>query len=180
MSSADPAYNPRARPRPTLSCLTCRRKKLKCDREHPCVQCVKSGRADECNYASNAEFADEEVLLSGLTKKRARSDDASSLDLPLGLANVVGNLQSRIAELEKRALLGGPREHSSRASSGASAEPLVHAGSNTQLRPEDRLDVKPDGRSRYKTGFKPELRAHVSGSHHRNEPAADICSFLEP
>lgn len=39
------------RPRPVVSCLNCRRKKLKCDRSLPCEQCVKSGASDHCCYA---------------------------------------------------------------------------------------------------------------------------------
>lgn len=32
------------------SCLTCRTKKLRCDREQPCGQCQKSRRGDPCTY----------------------------------------------------------------------------------------------------------------------------------
>lgn len=33
----------RRRRRPALSCLECRRRKIKCDRENPCGQCVSAG-----------------------------------------------------------------------------------------------------------------------------------------
>ena len=39
------------RPRPTLSCLTCRRKKMKCNRNLPCDQCLKISKPGECHYA---------------------------------------------------------------------------------------------------------------------------------
>lgn len=41
---------PLKRPRPVRSCLTCRAKKLRCDREQPCAQCTRADRADQCGY----------------------------------------------------------------------------------------------------------------------------------
>lgn len=41
----------RRRQRQTLSCLPCRRLKVKCDRSHPCRHCVWSDRAASCHYA---------------------------------------------------------------------------------------------------------------------------------
>ena len=41
----------RRRQRQTLSCLPCRRLKVKCDRGHPCRHCVWSDRAANCQYA---------------------------------------------------------------------------------------------------------------------------------
>lgn len=41
----------RKRARPTKSCLECRRKKLRCDRVQPCVQCKKAGREALCVFA---------------------------------------------------------------------------------------------------------------------------------
>ena len=49
MSTTDP---PRRR-RPPLSCCICRRRKLKCDREMPCGQCVKSKKPDDCVYSAS-------------------------------------------------------------------------------------------------------------------------------
>lgn len=42
----------RRRQRQTLSCLPCRRLKVKCDRNHPCGHCVWSERASSCHYAA--------------------------------------------------------------------------------------------------------------------------------
>lgn len=57
-----PAARPRnKRARPTISCLECRRKKLKCDREKPCMQCKKAGREAVCNYVSYM-FGDSAML----------------------------------------------------------------------------------------------------------------------
>ncbi|KAJ5337214.1 uncharacterized protein N7506_005236 [Penicillium brevicompactum] len=41
---------PLRRRRPPLSCVTCRRRKLKCDRANPCGQCVRSKTTDECVF----------------------------------------------------------------------------------------------------------------------------------
>lgn len=41
----------RKRPRPVVSCLRCREKKLKCDRLLPCQNCTKTpGGSAECTY----------------------------------------------------------------------------------------------------------------------------------
>jgi hypothetical protein len=52
-SSKDPRpTGVRRRQRQTLSCLPCRRLKVKCDREQPCGHCVWSERASSCRYAA--------------------------------------------------------------------------------------------------------------------------------
>ena len=38
------------RNRAQLSCTSCRHGKLKCDRQQPCSQCVRRGRAAQCNF----------------------------------------------------------------------------------------------------------------------------------
>ncbi|KAI6766357.1 hypothetical protein HG530_007427 [Fusarium avenaceum] len=43
------------RSRVLLSCAPCRNSKLKCDREKPCNQCAKKGRASRCTYAPKPE-----------------------------------------------------------------------------------------------------------------------------
>lgn len=45
--------DPPRRRRPPLSCITCRRRKLKCDRCCPCAQCIKSKIPNECSYVMN-------------------------------------------------------------------------------------------------------------------------------
>ena len=43
---------PRKRQRVKLSCYTCRRRKLSCNRLQPCNRCTKSGTAADCTYES--------------------------------------------------------------------------------------------------------------------------------
>lgn len=42
---------PRKRRRPALSCVQCRRRKIKCDRNFPCGQCEQSKSATACFYS---------------------------------------------------------------------------------------------------------------------------------
>ncbi|KAJ5099977.1 hypothetical protein N7532_006978 [Penicillium argentinense] len=43
------------RNRPPVSCEPCRTRKLKCNRQLPCDECLKRNRASSCKYASNAD-----------------------------------------------------------------------------------------------------------------------------
>ncbi|KAI0160229.1 hypothetical protein GGR57DRAFT_411479 [Xylariaceae sp. FL1272] len=42
----------RRRDKPQLSCNLCRRRKLRCDRQHPCSNCKKRGLGSSCTYAT--------------------------------------------------------------------------------------------------------------------------------
>lgn len=46
------AEPPRKRRRPALACEECRKRKIKCDRNNPCVHC-KASKALVCSYRSN-------------------------------------------------------------------------------------------------------------------------------
>ncbi|KAJ9629210.1 hypothetical protein H2204_008850 [Knufia peltigerae] len=60
------------RPRPVISCLICRRKKLKCNRLHPCQQCIKVGRPTACIYQDGQEPELNAAYLQGHPSKRRR------------------------------------------------------------------------------------------------------------
>jgi hypothetical protein len=81
-------HNPRKRPRPVVSCLRCRDKKLKCDRTAPCENCVKASIAHTCTYKRNGDVASSEVTPAPAT----------------AVANPVEDLQQRMARVEE--LLG--------------------------------------------------------------------------
>ncbi|KAF1921750.1 fungal-specific transcription factor domain-containing protein [Ampelomyces quisqualis] len=55
MKAETPSYHEvsssRRRPKPTLSCTLCRRRKLKCDRQQPCKTCVDRGLSLSCTFA---------------------------------------------------------------------------------------------------------------------------------
>jgi hypothetical protein len=54
--------NPRKRPRPVVSCLRCRHKKLKCDRTSPCENCIKASVADTCTYSRDGHVPTKDQL----------------------------------------------------------------------------------------------------------------------
>ncbi|KAK5196206.1 hypothetical protein LTR99_004995 [Exophiala xenobiotica] len=51
--SMEPERQPRRRRRPALSCLECRRRKIKCDRNEPCTHCVSA--KIQCTYKFYAD-----------------------------------------------------------------------------------------------------------------------------
>lgn len=101
VSTPEPTKNKRARP--TISCLECRRKKLKCDRVQPCMQCTKSGRQSLCEYATgpphlrhppSADSAHEERA-----RKKTKVDSISpTISSGHGHGNWHGNLGQRPPE----------------------------------------------------------------------------------
>lgn len=54
-STQDRMHYKQKRARSQLSCRPCRQGKLKCDREHPCNQCIKRSRDSACVYLPPAE-----------------------------------------------------------------------------------------------------------------------------
>lgn len=49
----------RRRDKPIVSCILCRRRKLKCDRQSPCKTCVDRGLAVSCTYVQSVPAAQE-------------------------------------------------------------------------------------------------------------------------
>ncbi|KAF2621413.1 hypothetical protein BU25DRAFT_426557 [Macroventuria anomochaeta] len=87
--------NPRKRPRPVVSCLRCRDKKLKCDRTSPCENCVKAQIADSCTYQR------------GLNAPSKESPPVS-----IATTNAVEDLQSRLAKVEELLGIRTSKSHS--------------------------------------------------------------------
>jgi len=38
-----------------LSCSSCRQGKLKCDRQQPCLQCVRKGKSSQCSFSNQVQ-----------------------------------------------------------------------------------------------------------------------------
>lgn len=85
------------RPRPVVSCLNCRRKKLKCDRRLPCETCVKSGRSEDCAYAAGQEPLPNGDGEPSDASKRQRPEAGSSTNVTLERFN---ELEERVRRLE--------------------------------------------------------------------------------
>lgn len=129
---------PQKRPRPVLSCVECRRKKLKCDRLLPCEQCRKASQSAQCTYStrqgppSHAQHTDESESETGqrvkrkTTESKAELRDSVSSGFPVDttptttttttaapVANekvgVLEDLQSRVDKLERLLFTGRTR-----------------------------------------------------------------------
>ena len=67
------------RRRIALSCVDCRRRKVKCDRTLPsCLRCRKSGVADKCKYVPYEGLDDESLENPNGSHKRSREDSPGS------------------------------------------------------------------------------------------------------
>ncbi|KAF2669755.1 putative Zn(II)2Cys6 transcription factor [Microthyrium microscopicum] len=74
----------RRRDKAQLSCDSCKRRKLKCDRQHPCGACSRRARSNSCEYATTSTLA------------TSPTPDAQSFNVP-GQST---SLHGRISELE--------------------------------------------------------------------------------
>ncbi|KAJ5934295.1 hypothetical protein N7466_003842 [Penicillium verhagenii] len=105
----------RKRPRPVVSCLRCREKKLKCDRVAPCQNCVKGGFGAQCTYhqqqqphADPADHQYSHLQGPGPQPKRTQIPEADESDPPTGLTQpvtglsvgIIEDLQQRVLKLE--------------------------------------------------------------------------------
>lgn len=70
----------RKRRRPAVSCEKCRRRKIRCDRNMPCDQCIRS-KSDTCTYLSDDSPAltgrDRRVGVGGMTNSSTTSSTMS-------------------------------------------------------------------------------------------------------
>lgn len=113
------------RPRPVISCLECRRKKLKCDRTHPCQQCLKVGRPGSCQYQPGSEPERDTIESPNANPKRHQTHSPSDQNghgiLPSingfsvertqqSKIGIVEDLQARVARLEKALLAQDAKE----------------------------------------------------------------------
>ncbi|KAG9193739.1 hypothetical protein G6011_03774 [Alternaria panax] len=108
----DDASPPR-RPRPVVSCLRCREKKLKCDRTTPCENCTKASIAETCTYNRGG------IIPAASKVKRPRLSSTSE-SAPL---NLLDDLQHRMAKVEE--LLGVARAHQSSATTRIEQSPAT-------------------------------------------------------
>ncbi|KAF2198585.1 hypothetical protein GQ43DRAFT_378261 [Delitschia confertaspora ATCC 74209] len=86
----------RKRPRPVVSCLRCREKKLKCDRASPCQNCVKGHCPNDCAYAQFPPPGSSTT--AGSKPKR---DGVSQASITPPEPGPIEDLQQRVAKLEE-------------------------------------------------------------------------------
>lgn len=92
----------RKRPRPVVSCLRCREKKLKCDRVVPCQNCVKSGCRSDCTYTQQPAEWHPRPKKVQLTDVNDHDQDQNH-HIVRGTAGigVIEDLQMRVVKLEE-------------------------------------------------------------------------------
>jgi hypothetical protein len=118
---------PQKRPRPVLSCLDCRRKKLKCSRTMPCVQCTKTGHASRCSYheyppsapsseaVQDVSCSEEDARarkkvsskITELQKESPSTGSNTTLTSAMKLG-IIEDLQNRVERLEHRLKTNAP------------------------------------------------------------------------
>jgi len=88
------------RPQPVLSCLTCKRMKLKCDRRLPCERCCHNGRASTCAYAPGQEPSTKTTNDATANKRRRIEVHSPPLASEVATTNI-DDLQARVQQLER-------------------------------------------------------------------------------
>lgn len=94
----------RKRPRPVVSCLRCREKKLKCDRATPCQNCSKAGCRAECSYNQHPHLQSSGSLPKAkrvrISPERDGTDQRSQSQSRSG-TGIIEDLQQRVVKLEE-------------------------------------------------------------------------------
>ena len=166
------------RPRPVLSCWQCRSRKLKCNRQKPCEQCVKAARPSDCTFSTeqdhaatgfhtiDAETTPENDLIDSLSRKRARPvspeethGTRSKIENGIG---VIEDLQLRVRALEDRL-----SHQNSTLERGGDAPSKTPSRVGDGLKPLTALDI--DG-----------YRFRYRGQHHRATIMKLVCCLNNP
>jgi hypothetical protein len=90
----------RKRPRPVVSCLRCREKKLKCDRAAPCQNCSKAGCRAECTYNQHPQFSESLPKIKRVQLSTERDGDDQQTQSRSG-TGIIEDLQQRVVKLEE-------------------------------------------------------------------------------
>ncbi|KAL4930299.1 Zn(II)2Cys6 transcription factor [Aspergillus undulatus] len=127
------ARQPRKRPRPVISCLRCREKKVKCDRVVPCQNCARAGDAERCEYQHG----------QGNESKRTRVESECTdrnIEQKSTGVGVIEDLQRRLKHVEdllgiQQEIAAGSSTSIDLASDGAAATSPSHHTPSTNTRP---------------------------------------------
>ncbi|EPS27912.1 hypothetical protein PDE_02856 [Penicillium oxalicum 114-2] len=147
MNSIAPRKRPR--PRPVVSCLRCREKKLKCDRTCPCQNCIKAGCRTECTYHTRPHADEPQGCKSKKSRSSSEVDDTNhgpSLRLGTG---VVEDLQQRVARLEELLIVRSDVSNSTPVSMARTGESVQRRDSAVLALPYPGTLVVKGSRSRY-------------------------------
>jgi hypothetical protein len=113
---------PRRRDKPQLSCNACRRRKVRCDRLHPCSNCSSRGLGSSCEFA----------VLPGTPDKNLRGSSTSENQVEFTRPGTAANMQTRINQLENLVL---DLMHQNSASAPRPSQPESRTPQHTQPAP---------------------------------------------
>jgi hypothetical protein len=168
----------RPRPRPVLSCLRCRSRKIKCDRLLPCKQCKLTGHDQLCSYnlrpktgSSGPDSHSGSVSIPLLTDPSQTDADVRNFSQQalvcntrpegsLGNAETLLSLQQRLLNLERLY-----ENHSSTRPGNTSGDGREDNRAETKRRlPEvdAALSIKMCGPRYHSESYKKSLHHHVS------------------
>jgi hypothetical protein len=171
-----PSQNSLKRPRPVISCLECRRKKLKCSRTLPCQQCVKAKRADACSFQPGQEpelrLSDGEDEVED--KRRRLRDPHRPNDIAGDSKTAFERLEQRVAYLETfvgvTALTGSGSPQRQRQHGAPATTPMQHWSSTpSRLRQSMPSDVFPNASAFISTWCAPD-----ACNNHMKKVAGDL------
>lgn len=160
-SAAGPTPNPR-------SCVTCRRRKVKCDKNNPCSHCVRA--KIDCVYPGPGRAP----------RKSRKPPDAELLERLRRLEGVVSSLNAQVEEHEQEAVDRDKERRSSTSDQGCSRHSPSVAADNSVDGLETRFGrlVVEKGRSRYiNSSFWASLNNEVRGP---QSAAYSLPPFLTP
>ncbi|GMG28349.1 unnamed protein product [Ambrosiozyma monospora] len=155
----------RKRNRPSFVCSNCRRKKIKCDKQSPCHNCVKAKIDNSCQYGIPSE--DHLLQRNDQTNDKLETAPTLNENTPSPATTIhseMEEMRAKIISLENllkertNASLNSPRENISLISSSM-GNIDISSNSHTQRQKKQKLEgilnLKLDSLKRYKIAQKP-------------------------
>ncbi|KAF3908064.1 hypothetical protein ABW21_db0204246 [Orbilia brochopaga] len=132
------------RNRQALSCLLCRSKKLKCDRQHPCSSCSKRGEGSLCTFNAASSTTNGSNGVSKPSGSSATDTKRAEVQAKLQkLEDLVQELIQSGAVIPKPSH-GPAHSHSNRRNSATHKGPTTKSTSKQQVQVEDFEDDGPE------------------------------------
>lgn len=172
-SNVGPISSSRPRPRPVLSCLRCRHRKIKCDRLLPCKQRSMAGQANQCRYKHRpmpgangpqtyqVQSSVAEVIGDSLVEPQDQ-DPQTLVDSTISTEGILkpNTLSSLIQRLERLERLH--HSYSSNLSDKSKNETYSKDTNGHPRKADAALSMKPSGPRYHSQSYKKLLFHHVS------------------
>lgn len=163
------------------ACLPCRERKVRCDREHPCITCSKRGHADLCRYeeaSASLQDLSSGAMQGGTPRTRQHPSNEESTGI---VSQQDEGFRTRIPPIQSSPGLEGPPTGSSLLGEGSFVAMTGHGSAQ----PSD----DPDRQMAFETGLLPLLgmggtaiadSSDASSEEHRSLPNdRDMVSLFE-